>query len=141
MSGTETPVSRPRQLEQARAQHAWACVRRLGDQTAELKKSYGSLARSAPADIQAVGLGQTLAFWRAKGYQSGQPHADSAHARLYADLAGWLQQQLGLESNDILAWITEKASSSDYRRATAEALAWLGWLKRFAEAELPREEP
>ena len=26
-------------------------------------------------------------------------------------------------------------SSADYRRATAEALAYLNWLKRFAEAE------
>jgi CRISPR-associated protein Cmr5 len=30
--------------------------------------------------------------------------------------------------------------SASYRRATVEALAFLTWLKRFAEAELPAEE-
>ena len=39
-------------------------------------------------------------------------------------------------------WITdEQTSSVDYRRATTECLAFGGWLRRFAEAELQEETP
>jgi CRISPR-associated protein Cmr5 len=38
-------------------------------------------------------------------------------------------------SDRLLNWVVEKDSVA-YRRATAEALAFLNWLKRFAEAEL-----
>ena len=33
-----------------------------------------------------------------------------------------------------MAWVRTK-STSDYRRATTEALAYLVWLKRFTEAK------
>ncbi|RME09333.1 MAG: type III-B CRISPR module-associated protein Cmr5, partial [Bacteroidetes bacterium] len=46
-----------------------------------------------------------------------------------------LNQRLEI-NNDILKWIQQDASTEDYRRATAEAQAFLIWLKRFAEAEL-----
>jgi CRISPR/Cas system CMR-associated protein Cmr5 small subunit len=35
--------------------------------------------------------------------------------------------------------LTEK-SSADYRRATVETMALLIWLRRFAEAQLAKEE-
>ncbi len=38
--------------------------------------------------------------------------------------------------NGFLDWITSTASSTDYRRATTECLAFGNWLRRFAEAEL-----
>jgi CRISPR-associated protein Cmr5 len=38
---------------------------------------------------------------------------------------------------DLLDWVIKDAMTNDYRRATAEAIAFLGWAKRFAEAELP----
>ena len=44
---------------------------------------------------------------------------------------GWTQ------NDDLLRKLTEPDAGSDvYRRATAETLAYLVWLKRFAEAEL-----
>jgi len=42
-------------------------------------------------------------------------------------------------NGDLLQWVLENDSVA-YRRATTEALAFLTWLKRFAEAELPTEE-
>ncbi|WP_069803072.1 type III-B CRISPR module-associated protein Cmr5 [Thermogemmatispora onikobensis] len=40
----------------------------------------------------------------------------------------------------LLLWIIQEASSNDYRRATTECLAFGDWLRRFAEAELEKEE-
>ena len=58
--------SQQRTLEQRRAASAWANVEDVHTHGTSYEKEYGQLARSAPADIQTNGLGQTLAFWRAK---------------------------------------------------------------------------
>lgn len=122
---TET-VSKQRSLEQERAAHAYEAVKNAkGKKDKELK----SLARSAPASIQSNGLGQTLAFWKAK--------KEEHHLALYSALSGWLKKQLPLTNDlDLLEWIATTATSLQYRQATAEALAYLNWYKRFAEAEL-----
>lgn len=117
-------LSRQRSLEQQRAAAAWECVRTV----TEARKEYLSLARGAPADVQANGLGQTLAFWRAK--------AGCEHRAVYDAVSRWVRKQLQLGEGDVLEWITNQATTGEYRRATAEAMAFLAWLKRFAEAEL-----
>lgn len=155
-----------RTLEQGRAQHAWVCVQecleqaikrlerkideitdqkqkgelqkrlnRLRDEggASEWKGKYGSLVRKVPSYIITNGLGQTLAFLRAKG--KGEP--DNEHEILYGQLSEWVGGQLGVK-NDLLDWIVNTATSQQYRLATMEALAFLQWLKRFAEAELPK---
>lgn len=119
-----TTVSRRRSLEQERAAKAWDCVRSVTGR----KKEYVSLARGAPADIQANGLGQTLAFWKAK--------KEPEHRQVYAAVSQWIQERLNLGDRDLLEWVIKDANTNDYRRATAEAMAFLTWLKRFAEAEL-----
>jgi CRISPR-associated protein Cmr5 len=114
-----------RTIEQQRAERAWQEIRSLQ----EKKKEYRALAQSAPADIKVNGLAQTLAFWRAKG----EPH----HRALYSHVSRWVMEQLGRSGQDLLAWITDGNTSSDqYRQATVEAIAFLVWIKRFAEAEL-----
>ncbi|MGH7964800.1 MAG: type III-B CRISPR module-associated protein Cmr5 [Candidatus Binatia bacterium] len=120
-------MSQQRSLEQKRAAQAWDCVKEVTSRN--YKKDYLSLARSAPADIQANGLGQTLAFWRAK-----KKDEDKA---LYQHVAAWVKLQMRFtQPEDLLEWIMRKASTDEYRRATTEAIAFLSWVKRFAEAEL-----
>ena len=137
MTASSQP-SRQRSLEQERAKRAWECVAAVKVKGKPFSKEYGALARGAPADIQANGLGQTLAFWRAKGFEQGKPKGGSEHATLYQHVTDWVRRQLGIaEGTDLLAWIMESADTDAYRRATAEAVAFLGWVKRFAEAELP----
>ncbi len=138
-------MSRQRSLEQDRAKASWECidqVKKKNEQLSEKKKyarEYGGLAQSAPADIQASGLGQTLAFWRAKGFEKGHPRIDDAHAEILEHVSAWLGKQRILpDGRDALEWIAKDASTDDYRRASAEAVAFLTWLKRFAEAELPK---
>ena len=49
----------------------------------------------------------------------------------------WLKQQLRL-GDEFLEWVINKATGQQYRFATIEALAFLQWLKRFADAALPK---
>jgi CRISPR-associated protein Cmr5 len=121
-------VSQQRSLEQERAARAWDCVVQVKGQ--KYKEGYGSLAKNAPADIQANGLGQTLAFWRAK--------KGSEHLALYQHVHSWVTNRVS-PSPDLLEWIMKKASTDEYRRATGEAMAFLAWVKRFVEAELGGE--
>lgn len=111
--------------EQERAKQAWQDVRD-DVKGKDFAGEYKALAVSAPADIQTNGLGQTLAFWLSKGKQE--------HKTLYRHVSNWVMRKMGASSR-LLEWITE-VDSTAYRQATVEALAFLGWLRRFAQAEL-----
>lgn len=100
----------------------------------EWKKKYGALARKIPSLILTNGLGQTMAFLRAKGKKD----PTDEHEVLYQQLNEWLQKRLKIGDSDLLEWIVNSANSQQYRLATMEALSFLQWLKRFAEAELPK---
>jgi CRISPR-associated protein Cmr5 len=136
-------MSKQRDLEQKRANLAWKCVQKVKNEVfkddLKKQKEYGSLTRSAPSDIQANGLGQTLAFWRAKSSKDGKPNPETPHYQILQHVTNWLihQDSLRLETKDVVEWITTSENISDYRRATAETVAFLIWLKRFTEAELP----
>lgn len=114
--------------DQERAADAWAAVRRhanLGH-----AKEFKALVRGFPALILTNGLGHALTFLRAKN----KPH----HKALYDALNLWIGDHMGAQRTDLLEWLMEH-SSDHYRRATTEALAYLVWLKRFAEAEIQGE--
>jgi CRISPR-associated protein Cmr5 len=103
------------------------------------RKGYSSLARKVPMLVLTNGLGQTLAFLKAKG--KNDP-ADE-HTVLFRHLSSWVLSQVAssttANNEDLLQWVLQNDSAA-YRRATTEALAFLTWLKRFAEAELPTED-
>lgn len=131
--------------EQERARSAWSNVENIDGKG--FKKEYGSQARGLPAMIQTNGLGQTLAFLKAKG-----KNEDNAYKSLYTHLSRWgfarltgddskkpIQGTRGpgnqpIETNDLLEWLIHH-DSAVYRRATTEALAYALWLRRFAEAK------
>lgn len=131
-------MSTQRTLEQKRADFAWKKIKEVDN---KVQEEYSSLVKKAPADIQTNGLGQTIAFWRAKGYEKGHPKDDgkNAHAQLLDHLTQWLKSSdaLSLPTDNLVEWVSQTAKVNDYRRATTEAIAFLVWLKRFAEAELP----
>jgi CRISPR-associated protein Cmr5 len=136
-------VSEKPTLDQRRARHAWEAVKsfaaahpkneeggkRVRDEKA---KKYGTQARKLPSRIMASGLGQALAFLLAKG----------DCPELLSSLADWVldkrksadSRQPAPAPDQLLVWVV-KGSSDDLRLATAEALAYLQWLIRFAEAE------
>lgn len=129
-------TSRRRSLDQERAKQAWACVKAVIGKGYE--KEYSALARSAPADILGNGLGQSLAFWRAKS----KGNEKNAHGQVFNNVSAWCKQQLNISDKheSLLDWIVNEADTDGYRRASNEAMAFLGWLKRFAEAELKQPE-
>lgn len=117
---------KPRDLDRRRAEVAWQAIQEI----AATDKEYGSLAREMPTLIQVNGLAQTLAFLKAKN--------KTHHQNIFNHLSGWVCQQLGFQS-DLLESVLGMDSQL-YRRATAESLAFLQWLKRFAEAKIEKSE-
>ncbi len=118
---------KPRDLDRCRAQAAWKATQEI----AATDKEYGSLAREMPTLIQVNGLAQTLAFLKAKN----KPH----HQKIFQHLSDWVCQQLRLGQGNLLEHILGMDSQL-YRRATAESLAFLQWLKRFAESKIEKSE-
>ncbi len=118
-------------LEQRRASHAWDVVQQAKNKQGPHKdqdpKKFGGQAKKLPTRIMAAGLGQALAFLKAKNYAPG----------LLVALTDWIKQRIpphGNEPEDLLERII-KGDSDFLRRATDEVLAYLIWLNRFAEAE------
>jgi len=130
-------MSTVRTIEQRRAEHAWRAVKAVAGEGGSVASDYLGLARGAAADIQVNGLGQTLAFWRAKAKGDG----DGAHQRLLDHVGSWVGPQMGAPDTGLLEWLVAPTTgSAAYRRATWEALAYLKWVKRFAEAELDEKK-
>ncbi|MBM4459508.1 MAG: type III-B CRISPR module-associated protein Cmr5 [Chloroflexi bacterium] len=159
--------SQQQTLEQERAARAWECIADVKPK--DFKGKYRTIATKLPAHITTSGLGQTLAFLRAKSTpKPGKPPSAEqlAHASAYNHLSGWVllyMHRKQIQQDALEKWLIEKNYETDaqsakqykwkyllewllvqgsevYRQATAEALAFLGWLKRFAEAELPEAE-
>ncbi len=129
-------------IEQKRGERAWRDVNEAKTRLGDKQKEYRSLARGLNAMIQINGLGQSLAFLRAKGgaEQNGQP-PQNAHGLLFRHISSWVGEQMrDYHGPSLLEWIVAPTTSREaYRRATAECLAFGNWLRRFAEAELRGE--
>ena len=131
-------MSLPQTKEQERAAKAWDAVNNIDD---AFKKQYGSIVKKLPMLILTNGLASTSAFLLAKSTpKEGKPKSNEnkAHEAAYEHLSKWVMSQLQ-PGGKLMDWIINH-SSADYRRATTEALAYLNWLKRFAEAKGLGEE-
>ncbi len=120
-----TTQSYQQTLQQERAKHAFGKV----ENAAKTKsaKEYGSLVRGLPAMIQTDGIGAALAFLKAKGKEH--------HLSAYGHLDDWLRQPKQFNfQGDLLEWLLTQPTSV-YRQVANEAVAYLLWLKRFAEAK------
>ena len=108
-------------MSQQRAAAAW------GATPETVSKEYLTVVRGAAATILISGLGQATAFWLAKG--------TDAHTRVADALGAWLLRDASdtAGAQDLLSHI-RACDSGSYRRLTQEALAYLAWLKRFADA-------
>jgi len=127
-------------LDQQRAKHAYDSVQKaiskLGAKTEKVKK-FGGQAMKLPTRIIASGLGQAIAFLRAK----------KEAPELLDALSDWVLSRLdGASHHPHLVndrSLLERIINGDadlLRRMTDEALAYMQWLKRFVEAEGLKEE-
>lgn len=125
--------------DQLRAKHAWEEVDKLfemvvkdgkvvmKDGKPERKpkshaKAFGGAAKKLPVRIMASGLGQALAFLKAKGKTE----------ELISALNSWVLPKESVVK-DLLEAIIQ-GSAIDLRMYTNETLAYLYWLNRFCEA-------
>jgi CRISPR-associated protein Cmr5 len=140
---TSDSVQQPSTLDQRRAQHAWQAVREILRKYPPVErqnktvphpkaKDYGSQAKKLPVRIVGSGLGQALAFVRAK----------NRTPELLQQLGDWvLDKRMHPDSNNeipsdrALLEVIINGTADTLRRATDEVLAYLQWLNRFAEAE------
>lgn len=88
-------------------------------------KEYKNHVKSLPMMIRTNGLGATLAFLESK---------DELHFnRLYQDITGYLRHiQVAIKDGECSEKIAE-CDSAEIMLLTKEALAFLVWLRRFAE--------
>jgi CRISPR-associated protein Cmr5 len=111
-------------LEQQRAQDAW-------DKSARdnYNDKHRNFAKGMPALIMNSGLMQVLAFCQEKGGE---------HAAIATDLRLWLNKRFNGGERDPgfepFMQMLMKAEPRDYQMYTAEALAWLKWLRQMASA-------
>ncbi len=122
--------------DQRRAAHAWQAVQAAKQKQWPHKdqdpKKFGGQARKMPVRIMASGLGQALAFLKAKGYAPG----------LLIELGDWVldkrnhpESRKEKPSDTALLEAILNGDADFLRWATDETLAYLQWLIRFAEAE------
>jgi CRISPR-associated protein Cmr5 len=121
--------------DQRRAKHAWDAVKAIKaiKEDKSHAKKYGGQAKKLPTRIMSAGLGQALAFLRAKDYAPA----------LLVDVADWVLLRrremapapTAKPAQDALIQEIMKRDSDFLRWATDEALAYLQWLNRFADAE------
>ncbi len=147
-------------LAQRRAKAALDAVKKYRDAPAEdvktkQKRAYAGYVKSLPAAIVMNGLGQALATELAaagKDSNKGQGGlSPDAHGQIYLHLQDWLCGKdpeavfpdIFTDDNRPLTHLLSRlygARQPDYLRAQAEALLYLGWLKKFAVALLANDE-
>lgn len=130
MSSRETIINK---LEKGRAEFAYKCVKETTDISDKKKvKEYRSYIRKLPTMILTNGLGQALAFVVAKKEDG------NAYDLIYKQITDYMKSEhvtkisMPQDKNDLLEWIIS-CDSQDYRYITQEILAFLNWLRRFAE--------
>ena len=126
-------------LEQQRAADALKAVQVLqADPRANDKQrsNYRSYAEALPASIVMNGLGQACATLLSAA--NGDGDRERAYRSLHQHLQAWLCRKGGVFAgeNSLIDAIV-KHGQAEYVHAQAEALAYLVWLKKFAQAFLP----
>lgn len=109
-------------LEQQRAENAWNCC-------ATYNKNQVNAAKGLPALILNSGLMQVLAFCEDKG---GDYAPVSAHLRQW--LASRFPRLGKAKSFEQFMTALMQSTSGEYQQITAEALAWLKWLRLMSAA-------
>ena len=118
-------------LEQIRASSAWKAAQ--SSQSFKGKDDGGNVAKSLPPLIMNHGLLQALAYATEK---RGHEPRNQAENRIFGFLASHLSDQ-GIvqdcrDADGLLATLAD-SDSSVLRLATAEALAWLTYARRFIQ--------
>lgn len=129
-------------LEQARAKFAYEKAKAISDAGGKKAKEYKSYAKKLPMMIKTNGLGASLSFALSKS--KNKEGNKTAWGILYDDLDSWLRLPhkiwlLGVNPPTDLSDSAINLDSQEYRALTVEVLAFLNWLRRFAEGLIEGE--
>ena len=119
-------------LEQQRANDAWACSAGYG-------KDHVNAAKGLPALIMNSGLMQVLAFCHEKGKKEKTKFNEDVAAQMRKWLQSRFPKQISAADFETFMQALMKSSSADYQTITAEAFAWLRWLRQMAPARVKGE--
>jgi len=141
LQATRTAAAPPPQhptLEQRRAGHAWSHIEAVRREfSRQQQDEYAGQAKEMPTRIITSGLAAALAFLLATA-KSGTPKEKPHFVRLHEDLSDWVLRQRPLPTAKNKNSLLESVIHGDadfLQLATDEALAYLQWLNRFAEAQ------
>lgn len=117
-------------LEQQRAQDAWDCAKSVAQKPGDAYDKYINAAKALPALIMNSGLMQVLAFCHEKG---------GANEVVASQLRAWLAERFpsmfdGTNFEPFMQVLMKIEKPGDYQAITAEAFAWLRWLRQMAAA-------
>jgi len=134
-------------IESGRAKFAWECAQKgkkistkktkIGEELYE-DKNYKSYVKRLPELIKTNGLGAAFAFVFSKR-QKDPTKPKNAYDLIYKQIEEWLSKEdnkhlwSGCNSSNELIEKIISCNSSSYRAFTIEVLAFLNWLRRFAE--------
>lgn len=119
-------------MEQRRAADAWKCSQGRS-------KDYVNLAKGLPALIMNSGLLQVMAFLHEKGSKTSQRHCNDLAGQLRAWLRGQFPKQITSAEFAPFMEALMKSEPRTYQLVTAEAFAWLRWVRQMAPAALAEE--
>jgi CRISPR-associated protein Cmr5 len=129
-------------LDQKRAQYAYAQVAAVNEGAAAIKAEYTGVVQNLPVAVLQNGLGQTVAFLMSKA----KGNTNTAEGAAIEHLSTWLIdiRRILVPPNppsgaDRLMRALLGSSRDGWARAEDEALAIATWLKRFAEALMPKK--
>jgi CRISPR-associated protein Cmr5 len=111
-------------LEHKRANDAWEKAKKGVEQHG---KDYANDAKGMPALIMNSGLMQVMAYCHDKG---------GRHETLAEHLRDWLHKQdenIPRDFEQFMEYLM-KCNPADFQKITAEAFAWLKWLRQMASA-------
>lgn len=118
-------------IENGRARYAFMVVNDHIQRQDVNKSEYKSYIKKLPAMIQVNGLGQSLAFYLSKKKEYGT---------IYNQIERWIREQHDVlirkydpEGRKKFIEAVVSMDSSDYRIITAETMALLNWMRRFAD--------
>jgi len=125
-------------LEGGRAEFAYSCALEACEKSNKLKKDYRSYARKIPQMIFTNGLGQAMAFVCSK------KKTGDAYDLIYKQISSYMESPYvsGIRkpsNEDLTRWVVS-LDSYQYRYVEEEILAFLNWLRRFAEGLIEEGE-
>ena len=118
-------------LSRKRARRAFEDVQEVSGKP--IAQKYKSLVRKTPMRIKVNGLDATLAFMFSK-------KKNDQHNLLYIHLKEWLSDNDMVPENMEFVAQVVALKKAEYRVVTNELLAFLTWLRRFADGMIEGEE-